>query len=275
MNAQQLQDRVRELKPWFHNLHLPASDDAVVQTRPDCPFGDFPRFKWDEIAPHIDADLAGRRVLDIGCNAGFYTIELARRGADVTAIDLSDHYLTQARFAIDVCGVTDKVSFHNTQVYDLARRVGPAWEFDLILFMGVFYHLRYPLLGLDIVRSKLKPGGHMIFQTLTMPGGDPPADTGNATFQDRDRLTADGWPKMAFFEHGFVDDPTNWWAANAPACEAMLRSTGLEVIARPGHEIYLARATDSHGSGLKDVRDAEFAAATGQPLGVLGASGSK
>ena len=276
MNAQQLQDRVRELEPWFHNVHLPADDGGTVQTRPDGPFGDFPRFKWNEIAPHLDADLSGQRVLDIGCNAGFYTIELARRGADVTAIDLSDHYLTQAKLAVEVSGVGDKVTFHKTQVYDLARQVGPAWEFDLILFMGVFYHLRYPLLGLDVVRSKLKVGGRMVFQTLTMPGGDEPAgatDTTNATFQTRDRLTADGWPKMAFFEHGFVDDPTNWWAANAAACEAMLRSTGLEIVARPGHEIYLARATESHGSGLRDVRDAEFAAATGQPLGVLGKPG--
>ena len=69
------------LAPWFHNLHLPDGRE----TAPDHPLGDFPSFKWREIAPHVPDDLQGWTALDIGCNAGFYTFELARRGAHVTA----------------------------------------------------------------------------------------------------------------------------------------------------------------------------------------------
>lgn len=85
--------QISELGPWFHNLHLPDG----TQTAPDHFLGDFPRFKWEALAPHLPADLTGWTALDIGCNAGFYTFELARRGAQVLGIDLNPHYLAQAR----------------------------------------------------------------------------------------------------------------------------------------------------------------------------------
>ncbi len=255
-----LQRRIDELGPWFHNLHLPDGHGGVVMTRPDSPFGDFPKFKWDALAPHLPSDLTGRRILDVGCNAGFYTIELARRGGHVVGLDLNDHYLRQARFAVELCGVADRVTFHNRQVYDLART---DWRFDLILFMGVFYHLRYPLLGLDAVRSTLNDGGTLVFQTLTLPSDAEPVTTKDADFNDRDRLRAEGWPKMAFFEHGFTGDPTNWWAADPNCCEALLRSCGLRVTGRPMHETYLATPDPTLYTGVPHLREAEFRAAIG------------
>ncbi len=71
------------LGPWFHNLHLPDGRE----TAPDHPLGDFPAYKWREIATALPDDLTGWRALDVGCNAGFYSFELARRGADVLAVD--------------------------------------------------------------------------------------------------------------------------------------------------------------------------------------------
>src|SRR6188472_1512155 len=90
-----LQEEVDRLGPWFHNLHLPDG----TQTRADHPFGDFPAFKWADLGPNLPADLRGWSCLDIGCNAGFYTFELAKRGASVLGIDLDRHYLDQARWA--------------------------------------------------------------------------------------------------------------------------------------------------------------------------------
>ena len=257
-----VRETIDALRPWFHNVHLPDGAGGSVQTLPGGPFGDFPKFKWDALAPHLPADLTGRRALDVGCNAGFYTIELARRGADVTAIDVDDHYLKQARFAVDACGVADRVTFESMQVYDLARK---GWEgrFDVVIFMGVFYHLRYPLLGLDLVARTLAPGGVMAFQTLTMPGPGAEVDTAGADFQSRDRLGDEAWPKMAFFERGFNGDPTNWWAANPTACTALLRSAGLKVTAEPAHEMYLAAPDPDAYVGVPRFRAAELAAATG------------
>src|SRR3954447_19506754 len=93
--SDELGRQIARLAPWFHNLHLPSGH----QTAPDHPLGDFPAWKWGQIAPHVPADLSGQRVLDIGCNAGFYSFQLAARGAEVLAIDTDEHYLGQARWA--------------------------------------------------------------------------------------------------------------------------------------------------------------------------------
>ena len=135
---------VERLGPWFHNLHLPDG----TQTAPDHFLGDFPAFKWRQIAPQLPKDLSGWTALDIGCNAGFYSFELARRGARVTALDHDPHYLEQARWAARRFELADRIRFEQRTVYDLARMAG---SYDLVLFLGVFYHLRYPLLGLDLV----------------------------------------------------------------------------------------------------------------------------
>lgn len=222
-----------ELAPWFHNLHLPSG----VQTAPDHPLGDFPRFKWEQIAPHLPADLTGARALDIGCNAGFYTFELARRGADVLAVDIDEHYLRQARWAAEQLGLQDRIRLRRLGVYDLAEIDDP--PFDIVLFLGVLYHLRHPLLALDLVTAAARDV--VVVQTLTLPGEertDPPADL---AIGDRDRMREPGWPMMAFIEHELAGDATNWWAPNAACVEAMLRSCGLAVLDRPAHEFWLCR----------------------------------
>ena len=220
-----------ELAPWFHNLHLPGGR----RTAPDHPLGDFPAFKWAQIAPHLAADLRGARALDIGCNAGFYTFELARRGADVLAIDVDDHYLRQAAWAAGELGLTERVELRRMGAYDLAGLdVEP---FDVVLFLGVLYHLRHPLLALDAIAALT--AGTLVVQTLTMPGEERVATPGDLSIDDRDQLRRPGWPAMAFIEHELAGDPTNWWAPDAACVEAMLRSCGLQVHGRPGHEIWL------------------------------------
>src|SRR3954469_13615294 len=153
-----------ELSPWFHNLHLPGGR----QTAPDHPLGDFPAWKWRELAPHLPDDLSGARALDIGCNAGFYSFELAHRGADVLAFDFDERYLRQASWARGELGLEERVELRKLSVYDLADLEED--PFDVVLFLGVLYHLRHPLLALDLVAEKT--GGTLAFQTLTLPGDE-------------------------------------------------------------------------------------------------------
>lgn len=243
-----------DLAPWFHNLHLPDGS----QTRPDHPLGDFPAFKWAQIADAIPPDLSGWRCLDIGCNAGFYTLELARRGAEVTGIDINDHYLRQARWAAAQWGLTDRVRFENRHVYDYARR--PHDHFDLVLFMGVLYHLRYPMLALDAIRA-LGPR-LMVFQTLTTPDRAVDARAmDDIGFQERETLEQPGWPRLAFVENSLNADPSNWWVPNHAAILGMLRATAFRVVERPGDEIYVCRPMEIH-SGF--WLPGEFRAATGR-----------
>jgi tRNA (mo5U34)-methyltransferase len=252
--ASDLAREIAELSPWFHNLHLPDG----TETAPDHFLGDFPTFKWREIAPHLPADLAGWSVLDIGCNAGFYSFELARRGAWVTGIDHDPHYLRQARWAAGRFGLADRIDFREMQVYDLARS---AERWDLVLFMGVFYHLRYPLLALDLVARRVSR--LMVFQTLTMPGEEVHEPEPDTPIDGRDAMLLPGWPKMAFIEHRLAKDPTNWWAPNHAAILALLRSAGFAVLARPGHEIYLCRPAPADPTADREWMEEELLAATG------------
>ena len=226
-----LQRKIKALGPWFHNLHLPDG----TQTLPNHFLGgDFPTFKWREIQSAIPTRLDGWRVLDVGCNAGFYTFELAKRGASVVGIDVDPRYLAQAKWAAEQFGMSERVEFRQMEVYEIARSDE---KFDLVWFMGVFYHLRYPLLALDLLAQRTRR--LMMFQTLTMPGDSVYEPQPDYPIENRTPLLESGWPKMAFVEHRFSADPTNWWIANHAGVEAMLRSSGLRVKSRPGHEIYL------------------------------------
>jgi tRNA (mo5U34)-methyltransferase len=222
--------RIDELGPWFHNLHLPTGH----QTAAGHPLGDFPGFKWRQMAASLDDDLTGTRALDIGCNAGFYSFQLAARGADVLAIDVDEHYLRQARWAADQLDPEGRIRFVRMHLYDLAAMTE---QFDVILFLGVLYHLRYPQLALDLLAPLT--AGRMIVQTLTIPGAEPVDIPEDLPFAERERMAAPGWPRAAFVERELAGDRTNWWAPDDACVRAMLRSAGLRVIDAPAHEIYV------------------------------------
>jgi tRNA (mo5U34)-methyltransferase len=244
--------QIHELAPWFHNLHLPTGH----QTAAAHPLGDFPAFKWEQIAGVFDEDLRGIRALDIGCNAGFYSFQLAARGADVLAIDVDEHYLRQGRWAAAQLDRAGRVRFERRHLYDL---IAADERFDLILFLGVLYHLRYPQLALDLLAELV--GGRMIVQTLTMPASGSAEVPDDLPFEQRDLLADAGWPKAAFIEHAYAGDRTNWWAPDDACVQAMLRSAGLRVVATPAHETYVCERQTA-ADPAAPLRRAELRAAT-------------
>src|SRR6185312_561080 len=130
-DRRELENQIRDLGEWFHNLDL-----FGIPTAPNHFLGDFPAVKWKHIAAAIPEDLKGASVLDIGCNGGFYSIQLKRRGAGrVLGIDVDDRYLNQARFAAHTLGV--EIEFEKRSVYEVD---GIAGQFDYVFFMGVLYH---------------------------------------------------------------------------------------------------------------------------------------
>jgi tRNA (mo5U34)-methyltransferase len=244
-------EEIARLGPWFHNLHLPDG----TQTAPEHRLGDFPAVKWREIAPFIPEDLRGWRVLDAGCNAGYYSFQLASRGAQVTAIDIDPHYLEQACWAAREFGLSQRIELRRASVYQLA---GVSERFDLVCFLGVLYHLRHPLLALDILRGVTQ--GRMILQTLTMPGDEVSPAPESIKLGERALLRQPGWPAMGFIERCLEGDPTNWWAPNHACVQALVRAAGFTVIARPGHEIYLCEPHSLESLRGRELREAELAA---------------
>lgn len=231
MKADLIARRVAELGEWFHNMDLDG-----VRTAPNHFLYDYPANKFSRFEHVVPADLTGQTVLDIGCNGGFYSIEMKRRGADrVVAIDSDDRYLAQARLAAEVRGAD--IEFRNLSVYDVAA-LGE--RFDLVIFMGVLYHLRHPLLALDLIHEHVA-ADRMLFQTMQRGAEvvEPVAE--DYPFEARAEFDQPGWPRLHFIEHRYAGDPTNWWAPNAAASQAMLRSAGFEVLEHPEAEVYLCR----------------------------------
>jgi tRNA (mo5U34)-methyltransferase len=223
--------RIAELGEWFHNINLRGH-----ATAPNHFLGDYPSIKWRTFADAIPADLRGRTVLDVGCNAGFYSIEMKRRGADrVVGVDWDDRYLAQARFAADVSGVD--IELRRLSVYDIAS-LGE--RFDVVLFMGVLYHLRHPLLALDRLHEHATRD-LLVFQSM-LRGSDRPVQVKeDYPFTETSIFDAPGFPKLHFVEHKYSGDDTNWWIPNRAAVEAMIRSAGYAVVAHPEAEVFICR----------------------------------
>src|SRR3954451_21559047 len=153
---EQIQENIQKLGKWFHNINLRG-----VQTAPDHFLGDYPSVKFKGFAHAIPKDLTDKTVLDIGCNAGFYSIEMKKRGASrVVGIDSDERYLAQARYAAEV--LEADIEFKNMSVYDVAT-LGE--QFDVVIFMGVLYHLRHPLLALDLLYENVVKD-ILVFQSM-------------------------------------------------------------------------------------------------------------
>jgi tRNA (mo5U34)-methyltransferase len=233
--ADSIEQRVRELGDWFHNLDL-----GGVQTAPAHFLGDYPAVKWRRFEHAIPRSLCGRSVLDVGCNAGFYTLEMKRRGAArVLGVDSNPRYLAQARFAADVAGL--EIDLRQMSVYDLPA-LGE--RFDLVLFMGVLYHLRHPLLALDILYEHAV-GDTLVFQSMLRGSKDVRPLAADYDFKEAAHFDDPGYPAMFFVEHQYAGDPSNWWIPNRACAEAMLRSAGFEITARPEEEVFICRRRDS------------------------------
>jgi len=230
-----LEERIAALGPWFHNMNLQG-----VWTAPDHFLGDYPRAKFRRFAPHLPDDLSGKSVLDIGCNAGFYSLEMKRRGAErVLGIDSDDRYLEQARLASEALEF-DGIEFAKLDVYD----VGALGErFDLVIFMGVLYHLRHPLLALDLIREHVA-GDMLLFQSMQRGSNHVLPLDKDYEFKETALFFETGYPKLHFVEQRYSDDWTNWWVPNRACTEAMLRSAGFVIDRQIEEEVYLCRVTD-------------------------------
>ena len=244
--------RIEELGEWFHNLDLHG-----VRTAPHHFLGDFPNIKWKHVADAIPRDLTGATVLDIGCNGGFYCLQMKQRGAErVLGIDVDDRYLNQARFAAEQLGL--KIEFEKRSVYEVANLPTSSLpeKFDYVIFMGVFYHLRYPLYALDNIVKKV--GKKLIFQTMVRGSETAKTYAENYHFWNKEIFREPEFPQMYFIEQRYADDPTNWWIPNVSACEAMLRSSGLEIEAHPEVETWVCSPTKVQRDG-KYILDMELA----------------
>ncbi|MFN7025016.1 MAG: TIGR04290 family methyltransferase [Pseudorhizobium sp.] len=234
--GESLKQQIAGLGPWFQNMRI-----GGVQTAPEHFLGDYPSFKWHGFKHVIPEDLEGRSVLDVGCNAGFYTMEMKRRNAGrVLGIDSDLHYLKQAQFAAEHEGLD--IEYRQMSVYDVPKLKE---RFDLVIFMGVLYHLRHPLLALDLLYEHAVDDT-MLFQCLQRGDARVPKLQENYSFSEWGVFDQAEYPKLFFVEERYADDPTNWFLPNTAAMEAMLRSAGFVIREKPEREVYLLKRGERH-----------------------------
>ena len=218
----ELIEKVRSFDPWFHNFEIAAG----IWTNPSGLFPGigYPLDRWRLIEPLL-TDVRGKSCLDVGCSSGFFSLKLKELGAAyVLGVDFEQQpqAIEQAQFAARTLGLD--VDFRTMSVYDLGTLQR---GFDIVLFMGVFYHLRHPLLALETLRGLCSET--MIFQTITSKHAKQFAELDAAMTRDVDLrspiMTDEQFPAMRFVEGTFNGDATCWFVPNLQAVTAMLRST--------------------------------------------------
>jgi tRNA (mo5U34)-methyltransferase len=164
---------------------------------------------------------------------------MKRRGAArVLGIDSDEDYLAQARFAAEVNGLD--IEFRRMSVYDVGA-IGE--KFDVVLFLGVLYHLRHPLLALDLIHEHVARD-LLVFQSMQRGSAEVEPLAEDYDFWRTDLFDRSSYPKLHFVEQRYAGDPTNWWIPNRACMEAMLRSAGFVIADHPEDEVYICRRVE-------------------------------
>jgi len=205
MVSNELQQIMASLGPWYHRVTV-ADDIETPAKAPNI----ISKFKI--IEPYLPKDLTGAKVLDLGCNAGGMSIEFARRGADCLGFEATKRYHAQAQWLAEKTGLAAHLRFVNASIY---RAAALREKFDIVLFMGLIYHLRYPQLALDISRSVCN--GTLFLNTPVVVSSSP-------IMENRLQRGPEG---VGFVPYSH-ESRHNWWYASRGALEAMMVAAGFE-----------------------------------------------
>ncbi len=216
-SAEELRRKVAGFPFWYHRIELPG---GVVTPGP-API--------NKDAYKIPADLAGKRVLDVGAWDGFWSFEALRRGArQVVAIDdfsdllgRLDRSQRRAWEAFDLC--RDAFGYDQERcrrlelsVYDVSEdRLG---RFDVVFCFGTLYHLRHPLLALD--RLAAVCDGEICVESAILDDYSPYRG-GLGHGYPGGQMVAEFYPDAQY-----GDNPTNWWAPTLACLGHLVRAAG-------------------------------------------------
>ncbi|HEY2384864.1 MAG TPA: DUF1698 domain-containing protein [Terriglobia bacterium] len=229
--------KIEELKPWFHNYEIASG----VWTNPSGaqPGIEYPLARW-RLVETLLPDVKGKSCLDIACSSGFFSLKLKELGAGyVLGLDMGEQpqAIEQARFAADTLGLD--VDFRSLSAYDVATL---GRKFDIVLFMGLFYHLRHPLVALEAARAVCSKT--MIFQTITTGHHQRKLTERRRAARNLELnspMMSDGQvPSLHFVEGALNGDGSCWFVPNIDGAAAILRSCGFtleQMICTNDHDV--------------------------------------
>ena len=230
MTRDEIRARVGRLGPWFHCIDLGGG----LLTKTESAIGEpveHPRPTWEKVRACLPEEMAGRSVLDVGCNAGFYTVELKRRGAGrVLGVDSQRNLVRQAVFVRDVLGLD--IDYRRMSVYDLdPRELG---QFDVTLALGLVYHCKHLVLALEKLFAVTRE--LLVLETAIYP---PEHSPGSFRYEV-------GGLRPLLHPLAYVENPGeakeaiyNWFLPGVDALGALLRNVGFDEV-----EVFPATQSD-------------------------------
>lgn len=239
-NRAEVEKEVRALGWWYQHFELPCGVSTGGGREPSYQ----PETRWKLFEPFVPQDLSGQTVLDVGGNAGYFSIQMKLRGAKrCVLVEPYEEFARQAEFVAREFGVKLEVVNEDVHTYCLTTEE----RFDYVLFLGLFYHLKYPVLVLDRLAGMTKR--RMFFLShLIGSEYDQYDERRNYARDADDAILADPtFPRMMFIERLYNRDPTMWWIPNFTALEPLLCSAGMKVIARPHPQLLVAEPEEYFG----------------------------
>ena len=230
MTREEIQERIEKLGPWFHCIELGEGLVTKTASAVGEPV-EHPRPTWEKVKASLPEDVSGRSVLDVGCNAGFYAVELKRRGAArVVGVDSQRSLVRQAAFVRDVLGLD--IEYGRASVYDLnPREFG---QFDVVLALGLIYHCKHLVLALERLYAVTRE--LLILETAVYP----PKKAPNSFAYDVGGL------RPTLHPLAYVENPPeakeavyNWFLPGVESLRALLRNVGFDSV-----EVFPATHTD-------------------------------
>lgn len=217
---------------WYHTFQLRPGVISPGQVEFDAPAA------LDALG--VPQDLRGKKVLDVGAWDGPMTFEMERRGAQAYALDIQDP--TRVGFAIARQVIGSHAVHHEGSVYALPQ--DDLSDFDHIVFRGVYYHLKYPLLAFECLSAALKQGGLLHFEgeaflryAETLAGepilddGPPPKRWGRkpADTSWLRKIAESDIPVCLSYPNTYKG-ASNWFVPNAACLRSWLEATGFDVV---------------------------------------------
>lgn len=230
MKREEIQERIEKLGPWFHCIELGEGLVTKTASAVGEPV-EHPRPTWEKVKACLPDDVSGKSVLDVGCNAGFYAVELKRRGAGrVLGVDSQRSLVRQAAFVRDVLGL--EIEYERASVYDLdPRELG---QFDVVLALGLIYHCKHLVLALERLYAVTRE--LLILETAVYP----PKKAPNSFAYDVGGL------RPTLHPLAYVENPSeakeavyNWFLPGVESLRALLRNVGFDSV-----ELFPATHTD-------------------------------
>src|SRR5215212_2805047 len=221
MKREEIQERIEKLGPWFHCIELGEGLVTKTASAVGEPV-EHPRPTWEKVRACLPEDVSGKSVLDVGCNAGFYAVELKRRGAGrVVGVDSQRSLVRQAAFVRDVLGLD--IEYGRASVYDLDPR--ESGQFDVVLALGLIYHCKHLVLALERLYGVTRE--LLILETAVYPPKKAPASFAYDV----------GGLRPTLHPLAYVENPPeakeavyNWFLPGVESLRALLRNVGFDSV---------------------------------------------